>query len=129
MKITRLENAAAPVITDSGEKLFELIGNAEHLGSSKQLSLARSIISPGTHSAAHFHKSSTEILYILEGLGRLEVDGKSVEVKPGDVCLLESGEVHSLYNLAQNFDLELLAITGPAWTPTDAFSVASDDNN
>ncbi len=122
MKITSLENVTAPLVTESGEKLFELIGNAEHLGSSKQLSLARSTISPGTHSAAHFHKSSTEILYILKGFGRLEVDGESFEVKPGDVCLLEAGEVHSLYNLAQDSDLELLAITGPAWQASDAYS-------
>ena len=123
MKITRIEENAEAIITESGERLYELLGAGEALGNAKHQSLAVSVIPPGKHSAAHFHRDSSEILYILEGRGQLQVDGQSLEVKQGDTCLLEPGEVHSLYNTSDNLDLRLLAITAPPWRATDAYPV------
>lgn len=123
MKITRLKDNAEPIITDSGECLYELIGAGKTLGNAKHLSLACSVIPPGKHSAPHFHRNSSEILYILEGRGRLDVDGLSFEVDKGDSCLLEPEEVHSLYNTSEELDLKLLAITAPPWDESDAYAV------
>ena len=121
MKLTRKENNAKPIVTDSGECLYEMLGTASHLGSARHQSLACSVIPPGKYSAAHFHKISEETLYIIEGEGRLIVDGKAFDVRADDACLISPGEVHSISNLSSDSDLKLLAITSPPWSESDAY--------
>ena len=121
MFLTQVDETVEAIVTESGEKLFELIGAGEKLGNTRQQSLALSLIPPGKYSAAHHHRVSTEILYILQGAGELEVDGEKLEVTAGNVIMLEPGEVHSLFNTQANDDLKLLAMTTPAWSESDAF--------
>lgn len=123
MWLTHTDESKQPIVTESGERLFELIGADSKLGSSKNQSLALSVIPPGKHSAAHFHKVSAEVLYILEGSGELQVDEKKYSVETGNVILLEPDEVHSLYNKSAENDLKLLAITAPPWRAGDAYAV------
>ena len=121
MFLTLANEAGHAILTESGEKLFELIGASKKLGNASQQSLALSVIPPGKYSAAHYHEESTEILYILEGRGELLVDGEKLEVVAGHAIMLEPGEVHSLYNTHDKQELKTLAMTAPPWRATDAF--------
>ena len=123
MWLTQIDPSKPAIVTETGEQLFELIGLDEKLGNSKQQSLAFSVISPGKYSAAHYHKASTEILYILEGKGELHIDENKYSVETGSVVLLEPDEVHSLYNMSDEDDLKLLAIMAPPWRASDAYAV------
>ncbi len=123
MWLTHTDESKQPIVTESGERLFELIGADSKLGSSKKQSLALSVIPPGKHSAAHYHKASAEVLYILQGKGELQIDNKKYSVETGSVVLLEPDEVHSLYNKSADSDLKLLAITAPPWRASDAYAV------
>tara|TARA_Y100001968_G_C19393964_1_gene737170 strand:- start:1074 stop:1445 length:372 start_codon:yes stop_codon:yes gene_type:complete len=42
----------------------------------------------------HYHKLSTELYYVLEGSGKVVLDGKEQEVRPGTMVHIPSGVVH-----------------------------------
>lgn len=49
------------------------------------------------HDAArHFHKLCTEIYYVLEGTGRLELNDEAVRVEPGMLVVIEPYTRHRL---------------------------------
>ena len=131
MRITRKEKSAAAIVTPSGEHLYEMIGASRELGAASKQSLAFSVILPGKHSAAHYHKLSEETLYILQGSGRMQVDERTFTVETGDVIFLEPGEIHSLYNDSETIALKQLAITAPPWSAADVYfpeqSLSSDE--
>jgi mannose-6-phosphate isomerase-like protein (cupin superfamily) len=49
-----------------------------------------------TDSVRHYHRETTEVYYILEGQGKMELNDAVVEVKPGMVILIEPGTFHRL---------------------------------
>lgn len=42
----------------------------------------------------HFHRTTTEYYYVLEGSGRLMVDGEPVPLEMGDVVMVRPGATH-----------------------------------
>src|SRR5213082_338098 len=58
-------------------------------------------IAPGQKvRPAHSHPNGEEIIYILNGHGRVLVNGEVEVVKAGYVVLFPQGEVHMLQNLS-----------------------------
>jgi mannose-6-phosphate isomerase-like protein (cupin superfamily) len=53
-----------------------------------------------TDSVKHFHKLCTEIYYILEGTGSLELGDDVVEVEPGTLVVIEPRTPHRLVSAA-----------------------------
>jgi mannose-6-phosphate isomerase-like protein (cupin superfamily) len=49
-----------------------------------------------TDSVRHYHRECTEVYYILEGRGKMELNGEVVEVEPGTVVYIEPGTRHRL---------------------------------
>ena len=47
-------------------------------------------------SVRHYHKTTAEVYYILEGIGRMELDGELVDVEPGMVIAISPGTRHRL---------------------------------
>src|SRR5947209_17269790 len=47
-----------------------------------------------TDSVRHYHRESTEVYYILEGRGKMELNGDEAEIEPGMVILIEPGTRH-----------------------------------
>ena len=56
------------------------------------------IIQPGDGIAGHFHLATREFYFVLQGRCLLTVDGASSILRPGDMLLMEPGNVHSLTN-------------------------------
>ena len=42
----------------------------------------------------HYHKRATELYYVLEGTGKVVLDGKEQEVRPGTIIHIPPGVVH-----------------------------------
>ena len=67
-------------------------------------------LSPGTVDARHFHPGA-ELVYVLEGAGLLEVDGKpSVPLNPGGVTTLQPQQAHVLKNASRTRPLKVLVV-------------------
>jgi mannose-6-phosphate isomerase-like protein (cupin superfamily) len=49
-----------------------------------------------TDSVKHYHKETTEVYYILEGRGKMELNADVVDVEPGMVIYIEPGTAHRL---------------------------------
>ena len=49
-----------------------------------------------TDSVRHYHRGTTEVYHILEGTGRMELNGEWVDVRPGTTIWIEPGTRHRL---------------------------------
>lgn len=51
-----------------------------------------------TDSVKHYHQRCTEVYYILEGHGKMELNDDIIDVEPGTVVMIEAGTRHRLYS-------------------------------
>lgn len=56
-------------------------------------------IDVGKSTSRHYHGRSESIFHVLVGRLRMEVDGQSVALDPGDTIVIEPGEIHVLRNV------------------------------
>ena len=62
----------------------------------------------------HYHKRLTELYYILEGAGEMELDGERHSIRPGDAILIKPGCRHRAVG-----KLRALIVAVPAFDPAD----------
>ena len=67
-----------------------------------------------TDSIKHYHRDCTELYYILEGVGKMELGEDAVDLEPGVTILIEPGTPHRAFG-----DITTLVIGVPAWNPAD----------
>lgn len=117
-----VKNAAGvtPLHSAHGETVYELLGAAA--GGTQSHSLAQIVIAPGKASLKHYHPSAEESYYILSGKARMDMDGASIALGPGDSVVILPDHIHQIAN-AGDVDLVLLAICVPAWTPDNSVYV------
>lgn len=60
----------------------------------------------------HYHEHFDETIYGLEGIVTFVVDGKAIDIAPGETCFIPRGAVHGFNNLKQE-DARSLAIITP----------------
>jgi quercetin dioxygenase-like cupin family protein len=60
----------------------------------------------------HYHEHYDETIYGLAGTLTFSVEGKSIDIHPGDTCFIPRGAVHGFDNL-QQVDGKALAIITP----------------
>jgi len=80
-------------------------------------SLAHAVVKPGQTTLKHYLHSS-EVYYILEGIGEMHIDSESEPVKAGQVVYIPPRSVQSITNPGQS-DLIILCIVDPAWRAED----------
>ena len=68
----------------------------------------------------HFHKHDDETIYGLEGVITFTVNGKPVDIAPGESYFIPRGAVHGFNNLKQ-VNAKALAIVTPALIGPDYF--------
>ena len=64
----------------------------------------------------HHHTRTTEVYYILDGSGSLELDEETVEVEAGMAVMIPPGTSHKAVG-----DIKALIICAPAYTEEDMF--------
>ena len=69
-----------------------------------------------TDSARHYHRRSAEIYYVLDGIGRMELNGDTVDIGPGTVVTIEPGTRHRLHSEA---GVRTIVVAVPAFDPAD----------
>ena len=80
-------------------------------------SLAHAVVKPGFTSQPHIMKTS-EVYYILEGIGMMSIEGEQSEVHPGQTIYIPPGAVQYIKNTGST-DLKFLCIVDPAWRVED----------
>jgi len=64
----------------------------------------------------HYHKRITEVYYILEGEGAVELNGRDVAVRPGTAVMIKPGTFHR-----GKGQMRLLVICIPPYDKSDEF--------
>ena len=65
-------------------------------------------------SRTHYHKKLTELYYVLEGEGQMELDGRIVDIRPGSAIMIKPGCRHRAVG-----KLKILNVPIPAFDPQD----------
>ena len=119
MRLTRKEHIEIPFESNTGEKVYEMLGAPEAIGGATHHSFSHVVIPAGCTSRPHYHPVAEETYYILSGEGRMVVDGKQMRLVPGDALLSLPPEVHQIFN-DTDADLEFIAVCAPAWEPSNS---------
>jgi quercetin dioxygenase-like cupin family protein len=72
----------------------------------------------------HYHKHYDETIYGVEGVVTFTVEGKPVDIGPGETCFIPRGAVHGFNNLKQAA-VKGLAVITPALLGPDFFKEAA----
>lgn len=112
MDVTHLDKTE-PFVTKDGSTIRELHHTAEQ-------SLAEATLEPGQATERHYHRVSEEIYFVLKGSGRMEVDGDTRAVRPGDAVLIPAGAWHTLENNGSS-ELRILCCCSPPYSHDDTF--------
>src|SRR5438309_338778 len=81
-------------------------------------SLAEATIPVDGATTAHYHRTTEELYLVVEGLGRLEIDGERRELAEGDCALIAPGATHKLFNIGSR-PLRVLCACAPAYSDDD----------
>src|SRR5215472_10033375 len=73
----------------------------------------------------HYHKHYDETIYGVQGVITFTVEGKTVDIGPGESFFIPRGAVHGFNNLKQ-IDAKALAVITPAPLGPDFFKEAAD---
>ena len=65
------------------------------------------IISPGKHISYQRHKHRTEVWTFTDGVGELIIDGKTKQVRCGDVTIIPSGMKHAIKGITELHIIEV----------------------
>ncbi len=80
-------------------------------------SLAHAIVRPGQKTHGHKLKTS-EVYYILEGVGLMTIDHETAKVEAGDTVYIPPEAAQHIANTGTK-DLVFLCIVDPAWRKED----------
>ncbi len=71
-----------------------------------------------TDSVRHYHRTTAEVYYILDGTGTMELDGETFAVSPGAVITIAPGTRHRLTSPG---GIRTIVFGVPAFDPDDEF--------
>lgn len=81
-------------------------------------SIAHAILKPGEESQPHRLKTSTEIYFILKGMGLMHLNDETTEVQEGNIIVIPPGAKQHIKNIGKD-TLEFLCIVSPPWNKED----------
>jgi mannose-6-phosphate isomerase-like protein (cupin superfamily) len=123
MDIQNIERVTA-FTTKDGSEIRELL--APRNSCIRQQSLAEARLLPGARTTPHYHPQTEEIYYLLEGAGRMQIDGESRDVKPGDAIAIPPGAVHTVQNTGSS-TLKFLCCCAPGYEDADTVLVETSE--
>jgi mannose-6-phosphate isomerase-like protein (cupin superfamily) len=105
-----------PFTTKDGSTIRSLLDRANAPVANQ--SLAEATLPPGSETERHYHAASEEFYYLLEGRGRMEIDGVVSEVEAGDAILIPAGAWHQIKATEA---LRFLCCCAPPYSHEDTF--------
>jgi mannose-6-phosphate isomerase-like protein (cupin superfamily) len=111
-------DAVEPFVTKDGSTIRELCGLPT--GGTSRHSVAEATLAPGESTQRHYHGESEEVYFLLEGEGRLELDGDVGAVRSGDAVPIPPGTWHTITNTGSG-PLRILCTCAPPYRHEDTF--------
>jgi mannose-6-phosphate isomerase-like protein (cupin superfamily) len=71
-----------------------------------------------TDSTKHYHRETTEVYYILEGHGKMELNDDVIDIEPGLIIYIEPLVAHRLVSAG---GVRTIVFGVPAYHPNDEF--------
>lgn len=115
MLIRSLEDCTE-IVAGDGCLLRELL-HPDKTDAEIRYSLAHAKVPFGQTTKPH-RLTTAEVYYVIEGFGRMVVDGESEPVEPGSTIYIPPGATQSIENTGDP-DLVFLCIVDPAWREQD----------
>ena len=112
MIVTSVEGVEA-FVTKDGSTIRELHHTAVQ-------SLAEATLEVEQATERHYHRVTEEIYFVIKGQGKMEVDGETGYMKPGDSVLIPAGAWHQLENNGTS-ELRILCMCAPPYSHDDTF--------
>ena len=103
--------ADAPTVPCPCGQSTRIVTAADGLGCSFHITEIRD-------SVRHYHRKCAEVYYILEGTGRMELNGETVDVGPGLVITIGPGTRHRLWS---ETGVRTIVFGVPAFEPDDEY--------
>ena len=119
MDIRNLDSVAA-LTTKDGSEIRELL--AHRNSCIRNQSLAEARLPAAGATSKHYHPETEEIYYIVSGRGRMEIDGETREVGPGDAIAIPPAAAHQITNTGDEV-LRFLCCCAPAYEHADTVLV------
>jgi len=105
-----------PLLANDGCRIFELLHPAKD-AVELPYSFAIAEVEAGESSYRH-RLRQTEIYFILDGRGRMHVDGETRELGVGDICVIPAEAEQWIDNIG-NTRLRFVALVNPPWRAED----------
>jgi len=86
------------------------------LTGTRQLTLVRVTMRPGTGHQFHYHPAREEIIYVVEGTAEQWVDREKRTLEAGECAFIPENVVHAIHNVSKK-PMTFLAILSPAEAP------------
>lgn len=102
--------------TRDGRRRVDLI--TDELFDTESIRTDRITYRPGDSTYAHSHRGCEHYFFVLEGSGTMHIDETAQQLEPGDVALVEAGEVHWFDNTGER-DLVFIEL----WVPDPSDTV------
>ena len=80
-------NAVSPVECPCGQARRAFLDDVDQLASLH-------VVESDGNAKLHYHKRMTEVYYVLEGQGQMQLDGDLVDIGPGSSILIKPGCRH-----------------------------------
>ena len=108
--------AQTPFTTKDGSTIRSILDRTN--APVQNQSLAEACVPAGSATQTHYHRLAEEIYLVLEGRGRIEIDGESRSVGPGDAILIPPGAWHTI---AAEESLRFLCCCAPPYAHEDTY--------
>ncbi len=109
-------NACDEFIAGDGTQLRELL-HPDKQAVDLRYSLAHAALPPGQTSVLH-SLTTSEVYYILSGVGEMHIDDETQFVEPGDAVYIPPNAKQFIYNCGTE-PLIFICIVDPAWRKED----------
>jgi mannose-6-phosphate isomerase-like protein (cupin superfamily) len=106
----------APFTTKDGSTIRSILDRTNAPVANQ--SLAEATLPTGGATQRHYHRISEELYFILDGTGRMEIDGEVRIVGPGDAILIPPGAWHQI---TAEERLRFLCCCAPPYSHEDTF--------
>lgn len=109
-------NACDEFIAGDGTQLRELL-HPDKQSVELRYSLAHATLPPGETSALH-SLTTSEVYYIISGVGEMQINGENQLVEAGDAVYIQPNAKQFIYNCGPE-PLLFICIVDPAWRKED----------